>query len=39
MIQIALSKLGVGLMMNMHVFWGVACMILAVKALNSCKTS
>ena len=27
-IQIALSKLGV---MNMHVFWGVACMILAVK--------
>ncbi len=30
-IQIALSKLGVGLMMNMHVFWGVACMILAVK--------
>ena len=30
-IQIALSKRGVGLMMNMHVFWGVACMILAVK--------
>ena len=30
-IQIALSKLGVGLMMNMHVFWGVACMVLAVK--------
>lgn len=30
-VQIALSKLGVGLMMNMHVFWGVACMILAVK--------
>lgn len=30
-IQIALSKLGVGLMMNMHVFWGVACMMLAVK--------
>lgn len=30
-IQITLSKLGVGLMMNMHVFWGVACMILAVK--------
>lgn len=30
-VQIALSKLGVGLMMNMHVFWGVACMVLAVK--------
>lgn len=30
-IQLALSKLGVGLMMNMHVFWGTACMILAVK--------
>jgi len=30
-IQIVLSKLGVGLMMSMHVFWGVACMILAVK--------
>ena len=23
--------LGVGLMMNMHIFWGVACMILAVR--------
>lgn len=31
LIQICLSKLGVGLMLNMHVFWGVACMILAVK--------
>jgi hypothetical protein len=30
-IQLVLCKLGVGLMMNMHVFWGVACMILAVK--------
>ena len=30
-IQIALAKLGVGLMMNMHIFWGVACMILAVR--------
>lgn len=30
-VQIALSKLGVGLMMNMHVFWGVACLMLAVK--------
>ena len=31
LIQICLSKLGIGLMLNMHVFWGVACMILAVK--------
>lgn len=30
-VQIALAKLGVGLMLQMHVFWGVACMILAVK--------
>jgi len=30
-VQIALAKLGVGLMLNMHVFWGVACMILALK--------
>jgi len=30
-IQISLAKLGVGLMLNMHVFWGVACMILAIK--------
>jgi hypothetical protein len=30
-VQIALAKLGVGLMMNMHVFWGVACMMLALK--------
>ena len=30
-IQISLSKLGVGLMLNMHVFWGVACMILAIR--------
>lgn len=30
-IQLALCKLGVGLMINMHVFWGVACMMLAVK--------
>ncbi|MDL2233522.1 DUF6102 family protein [Ruminococcaceae bacterium OttesenSCG-928-L11] len=30
-VQIALSKLGVGLMLNMHVFWGVACMILAIR--------
>jgi hypothetical protein len=30
-IQLALCKLGVGLMMNMHVFWGVSCMMLAVK--------
>ncbi|MEN3005988.1 conjugal transfer protein TrbL family protein [Dehalobacterium formicoaceticum] len=30
-VQICLAKLGVGLMLNMHVFWGVACMILAIK--------
>lgn len=30
-VQIVLSKLGVGLMLNMHVFWGVACMVLAIK--------
>jgi hypothetical protein len=30
-VQIALAKLGVGLMLNMHVFWGVACMILALR--------
>ena len=30
-IQIALAKLGVGLMLNMHVIWGVACMILCIK--------
>ena len=30
-VQIALAKLGVGLMLNMHIFWGVACMILALK--------
>lgn len=30
-VQISLAKLGVGLMLNMHVFWGVACMILAIR--------
>jgi hypothetical protein len=30
-VQITLAKLGVGLMLQTHVFWGVACMILAVK--------
>ena len=30
-VQIALAKLSVGLMLNMHVFWGVASMILAIK--------
>lgn len=30
-VQICLAKLGVGLMLNMHIFWGVACMILAIK--------
>jgi hypothetical protein len=31
LVQICLAKLGVGLMLNMHVFWGVACMALAIK--------
>lgn len=31
LIQICLCKLGIGLMLNLHVFWGVACMVLAVK--------
>ena len=30
-IQIALSKLGVGLMLNMHILWGIACMMLALR--------
>lgn len=30
-VQIALAKLGVALMLNMHVFWGVACMVLALR--------
>lgn len=30
-VQLALAKLGVALMLNMHTFWGLACMILAVK--------
>lgn len=30
-VQISLCKLSVGLMLNMHVFWGVACMILAIR--------
>ena len=30
-VQIALARLGVGLMLNMHVFWGVACMMLAIR--------
>ncbi|UWG97539.1 MAG: conjugal transfer protein TrbL family protein [Candidatus Dehalobacter alkaniphilus] len=30
-VQIVLAKLGVGLMLNMHIFWGVACMILAIR--------
>jgi len=31
LVQICLAKLGVGLMLNMHPFWGVACMVLAIK--------
>lgn len=30
-VQIALVKLGIGLMLNMHIFWGVASMMLALK--------
>jgi hypothetical protein len=30
-VQIAIAKLGLGLMLNMHVFWGVACMMLALR--------
>lgn len=30
-VQICLCKLGVGLMINMDIFWGIACMILAIK--------
>jgi len=30
-VQLVLSKLGVGLMLNMHVFWGLACMMLAIR--------
>ena len=30
-VQIVLAKLGVGLMLNMHVFWGLACMMLAIR--------
>lgn len=35
MIQICLCKLGVGMMLNigsnMNIFWGIACMVLAIK--------
>jgi len=30
-VQIALAKMGVALMLNTHVFWGLATMILAIK--------
>ncbi|MEK4107001.1 conjugal transfer protein TrbL family protein [Paenibacillus sp. FSL R10-2791] len=30
-IQIALAKLGIGLMLQNHVFWGMACMMLAIR--------
>ena len=30
-VQISLCKLGVGLMMNIHMFWGIACMMLALR--------
>ena len=35
MVQISLCKLGVGMMMNvginLNVFWGIACLVLAIK--------
>lgn len=30
-VQIALCKLGVGMMLNMSIFWGIACIVLAIK--------
>ncbi|MFB5678081.1 conjugal transfer protein TrbL family protein [Paenibacillus terreus] len=30
-IQIALAKLGVGLMLQNHIFWGMACTVLAIR--------
>ncbi len=30
-IQISLCKLGVGMMMNMRMFWGIACIVLAIR--------
>ena len=30
-IQIALAKMGVGLMLNAHVFWGLAAVMLSVR--------
>lgn len=30
-VQIALCKLGVGMMMNLSMFWGIACIVLAIK--------
>lgn len=38
-IQIALAKLGVGLMLQNHVFWGMACMMLAIRTPASSPTS
>ncbi len=30
-VQIALCKLGVGMVMNFHILWGIACIALAIK--------
>lgn len=30
-VQLALAKLGIALMMNLHAFWGIACMLLAIR--------
>lgn len=31
-VQLSLCKLGLGMMMNSHIFWAVACMMLAMRA-------
>jgi len=31
MVQIVLAKVGVALMLNTHVFWGIAALMLAIK--------
>lgn len=31
LIQVVLAKLGLALMLNSHIFWGIACLLLALK--------
>ncbi len=31
-VQLCLCKLGIGMMLNAHIFWAIACMMLAMKA-------